>query len=459
MFTILDTVNRGLCIGCGACAVATGLPGLIRLDDDGMCVADLGSLPHELLPRADVVCPFSDRALDEDEVSSRVHRGELVGHELLGRFTGTYIGRVDDTLYLEGSSSGGMTSWMLSELVKRGVVDAVVNVGRTDPESGAIFSYGASDLTEIKQRRKSDYYSVTLAEAFNQVRSDDRRFALVGVPCFIKAARLLAEEDPVLKERLVFFVGLVCGHMKSRYFGESMAWQLGIAPGDVAAVDFRVKNKDRAASDYDFGAQSRAEGEWRYRRTRDLIGGNWGYAAFQPEACNFCDDIFAETADVAFGDAWLPEHQSDWRGTNVVVSRSPLADEIIRRGIESGELEAAAADPDQVARSQAGNFRHRRLGLAVRLADDEARGLPIPKKRVEPGLGGVSERRLKIIRKRRELSRLSFSTYRAAKAAGDLSIYLNAMAEGIREYKRIETPLWQRLARKARSEVRRLLRR
>lgn len=95
----------------------------------------------------------------------------------------------------------------------------------------------------------------------------------------------------------------------------------------------------------------------------------------------------------------------------------------------------------------------------MRLADDEARGLPVPNKRIEPSLDGGGERRLKIIRKGRELSRLSFSADCVARTAGDdLSIYLDAMAEGIREYKRIETPLWQRLARKARSAVRGLLR-
>lgn len=59
--------------------------------------------------------------------------------------------------------------------------------------------------------------------------------------------------------------------MKSRHFGESMAWQLGIIPDDIAAVDFRVINKGQPASDYDFGAQSRADGAWRYRRTQDLV--------------------------------------------------------------------------------------------------------------------------------------------------------------------------------------------
>lgn len=40
------------------------------------------------------------------------------------------------------------------------------------------------------------------------------------------------------------------------------------------------------------------------------------------KACDFCDDVFAETADIALGDAWLPEYVQDGNGTNVVVTRN-----------------------------------------------------------------------------------------------------------------------------------------
>lgn len=94
-----------------------------------------------------------------------------------------------------------------------------------------------------------------------------------------------------------------------------------------------------------------------------------------------------------------------------------------------------------MARSQTGIVCRRRVGLAVRLADDEARGLPVPNKRIEPSLDGVGERRLKIIRKGRELSRLSFSADCVARTAGDdLLVHLDAMAEEIRVPKRIEAP-------------------
>lgn len=33
-----------------------------------------------------------------------------------------------------------------------------------------------------------------------------------------------------------------------------------------------------------------------------------------PRACNYCDDVFAECADVTCMDAWLPEYSQDHRG-------------------------------------------------------------------------------------------------------------------------------------------------
>lgn len=457
--TIKDTVERDICIGCGACAYASGGQIPIILNDDGMYAADLTDVPDDVLRAVDSVCPFSDAATDEDAFAAKLFGTNLTDHEFLGKYLGTYAGRVSSTPYLEGSSSGGMTSWLLRELVERDIVDAVINVGGAPADSGQIFSYEVTDPAALDASRKSKYYSTTMDDALHIVRTTDRRYALVGVPCFIKAARLVAERDAVIRDRVKFHVGLVCGHMKSQFFGESLAWQLGIPPADLETVDFRIKNPDRASSNYDFGAKSKSEDEWRKRRTGDLVGGNWGYATFQPEVCNFCDDIFAETADVCFGDAWLPQYSPDWRGTNVVISRSPLVDQILEEGASSGALELDALNPEEVAKSQAGNFRHRRVGVSVRLADDKAKGLSIPRKRVKPGYEGVDAKRLKIIRLRRELSRLSFSAYKDAKHQNDLDVYLTAMEQGIREYRQIDaTPLWRRAASKLKRTIRQLLR-
>ena len=369
-----------------------------------------------------------------------------------------FAGRHRSDEYLMGSSSGGLCSWLVDQLMARGLVDGVIHVGRAGGE-GQIFAYAASlDRRDARARRKSQYCATTLADVLTSVRADDRRFAIVGVPCFIKATRALCRDDPLLADRLPFFIGLVCGHLKSQFFAESLAWQLGVVPDELEAVDFRIKNATRSSSDYDFGALRRGEDEFVQRRARDLIGTNWGHGAFQLEACNFCDDVLAETADVVFGDAWLPQYTQDWRGTNVVVTRNSQVDAIFADGVAAGEIWLEDLTVDEVARSQAGNYRHRRDGLSVRLADDIAARLSVPSKRVEPRVDHVSARRRRLIRLRRRMSAASHELFAQAREEGELPIYLDAMRRSAVEYRRTEVPLWRRMAGRVRRLVRRILR-
>ncbi|MFB2586737.1 Coenzyme F420 hydrogenase/dehydrogenase, beta subunit C-terminal domain [Herbiconiux liukaitaii] len=337
------------------------------------------------------------------------------------------------------SSSGGLTSFVIEKLLERGEIDGVIHSAPVS-EKDVLFEFAVSTTAEeLAGRKKSYYYATTFADALNSVRGDGRRYAILGVPCYIRAARSICEGDNELKSQLLFFAGLVCGHMKSQLFAESLAWQDGVAPDELAQVDFRLKVPGKDAGRYDFGARAVGAPDLRRKPTAEMVGGSWGHGAFQPEACNFCDDIFAETADVAFGDAWLPEYKEDWRGTNVVVSRNPIIDDIIETGREDGSLTVDQLSVEDAARTQAGNFRHRRDGLAVRLADDSAANLSVPKKRVAPDADRVDPQRRKLIRQRRKMSAASFELFLSAKSAGSLEIFTEGFEKLIREYRTIES--------------------
>ena len=379
---------------------------------------------------------MSDDAKSEDQLASErfgsVPRDERIGHHL-----DVFAGRITDATEIERSSSGGLTTYLLLELLVRGLVDGIIHVGASrGPE---LFGYTVStSADEIQARRKSEYYSTSLAEVVQRVRGDGRRYAVVGIPCFIKAARLLADEDQALADQLTYFVGLVCGHLKSQFFAESLGWQAGIAPGELTGIDFRVKNRDRDSSRYDYVATGGDNSTAIARPTQEAIDGNWAYNAFAPEACGFCDDIFAETADVVFGDAWLPRYKEDWRGTNVVVTRNTTITAIFTEARESGEIEADDLSLDAAAQSQAGNFRHRRVGLAVRLADDADAGLATSEKRIRPGRDGVSRTRIELIRQRRRMAAISLRSFAAAREASDFSLYSRPMKAAIRKYHFLE---------------------
>lgn len=458
-FTLSDVVERGMCVGCGACGAATGGAIPITITPFGMRQAVLDNASASDLERGGEVCPFSDQSPDETSLGAPTAAGRaLPFDERLGHVGRVFAGRRRDDATLPDSSSGGLTSWLIERLLAEGHVDAVLHVGRSDDDS--LFGYReSSTVGEVEQNRKSMYYSTSFAEVVQKVRGNGKKYAVVGVPCFITALRHLARTDDALADQFVFYVGVVCGHLKSAFFAESLAWQVGVPPDDVAAVDFRVKAADRPSYNYDFAAQSRSTGEWKSAPTLSLVGGNWGTGAFQPEACNFCDDVFAETADVAFGDAWLPQFEADSRGTNVVVTRNPVIDQIFAEGETDGALTLEAVTADDAASSQGGNYRHRRLGLAVRLADDLAAGLRVPSKRVAPDANAATPQRRKLIRLRRQMSRESHERFAAAKAAGDLDQYVRPMRAAWRRYGWVDRPLGSRLVTKVRAVSRRMPRR
>src|SRR3546814_7533354 len=80
---------------------------------------------------------------------------------------------------------------------------------------------------EIRRGAKSRYYPIELSAVIDQIRAVPGRYAVLGIPCFIKAINLLRAKDAVLRDRIAFTLGLSCGQLKSARMVESFAWQMG----------------------------------------------------------------------------------------------------------------------------------------------------------------------------------------------------------------------------------------
>lgn len=455
-FGISDVVAREMCIGCGACSVVTQGSIQVTLNSKRLYCANLGNASESEIQAASSVCPFSDESLNEDQLGapSGTHQ-TIQSHPILGSYSRTMVARVADDDLVLGSSSGGMASWLLSELIESGEIDGVIHVVAGNAGSGELFEYGISTGAQLWRSRKSAYYSVTMGNVLETVLQQGGRYAIVALPCFMRAIRCLCREMPEIADRIVMFVGLMCGHAKTQAYAESLAWQLGVGPSEIEAVDFRVKDFQQPSSSYSFGVRKKGEG-WRVRRSSELVGSSWAYGAFQPEACNFCDDVVGETADVSVGDAWLPRYVQDGRGTNLLVSRSPRIDALLEAGARKGAIWVEDVSPDDVCKAQAGGVRHRRDGLALRLADDLKRGLPVPRKRVAADANAVSPRRAALVRQRRRMSELSHAAFAGAVTEGKIDSYLLVMRREVVRYHRLEASLMRRLFRRVRNGLRSL---
>ncbi|GGC97020.1 Coenzyme F420 hydrogenase/dehydrogenase, beta subunit C-terminal domain [Undibacterium terreum] len=429
MSSIEKVVEGGYCVGCGACKVASRGAITIQSDSLGRFVPKLDGLSQQLLSEVDPVCPFSDASQDETVLGREIFGGKSLPHdERLGFYQSLYAGRITDSAFIERSSSGGLTTWLAAELLKAGLVDGVIHVGEPEHQSDRLVGYTVSEnLQQLQSRTKSRYYTIEFSDVLASIRGNGRRYVFIGVPCFVKAMRLLSASDPVLKDQVLFHFALICGHLKTPAFAELLAWQLGVQPATLSRFDFRVKDPQQGASRYSVAAWADSGTTAKSGPAYKLYGSNWGHAFFQLKACDACDDVMGELGDVTFGDAWLPEYEKDWQGTNIVICRSSQLQDLLKQGVSSGAIQLDLISADQVAKSQDGNYRHRWDGLSLRAADAKRKGTWFPHKRIAPGSRHVDFFRKRVVRLRARIAEKSHTEFLAAKSKNDLSLFLAAM--------------------------------
>lgn len=421
-----DIVRSGLCIGCGSCAAQAGSDNIeMKFDAYGELkptgAAEWFRGKSERFTRT---CPFSPEALNEDDLASKLFPDAEKHDEAIGRFQTAYVGYAAEEDFRLQGSSGGMVSWVAMELLRKGLIDGVAHVvAAEDPQKeGSFFHYRISRTeTEISEGAKSRYYPVEMSDILSTIREVPGRYAVVGIPCFIKAVQLLRNEDPVFRERIRFTLGLFCGHMKSARFIESFAWQMNVPVREIKRVEFRHKDPERPANWYNARLTLRDEQvvnkDWWH-----LADGDWGAGFFMNSACNFCDDVVAETADISFGDAWVEPYSSDGKGTNVVVVRSQVVESLVTDAIGEGRLKLDTVDAGFVEQTQAAGFRQRREGLAYRLTW-RRRGVK-PRKRVAPDAHTPAMQRKLIYRMRYFISAWCHRIFRVARRVQKPQLYI-----------------------------------
>ncbi|TCK84941.1 Coenzyme F420 hydrogenase/dehydrogenase, beta subunit C-terminal domain [Albibacterium bauzanense] len=461
--SLMETVVKGgYCVGCGACSAVENSPIRMELDADSKYQAtlDIKDVSSDFKKSVLEVCPFSDQSLNEDQIGKDLYGSHATMHDKLGYIISTYAGYVAQDNFREMGSSGGMGTWILSELLSQGLVDGVIHVKeRKDSEDHSmIFKYSISTtLDEVIEGAKSRYYPIEISEVINLVRNRPGKYAIVGLPCFIKSIRLLTKQDPVLNERIKYCIGLICGHLKSENFAKMWAWQCGVHPDNLESIDFRTKLEGYTANQYGVTIKGEIDNKKVAIQSpplNQLFGANWGWGLFKYKACDYCDDVTAETADITIGDAWLPKYLNDSKGTNIIIVRNPIINELIIKCRLEKKLIVEEISPQEAIASQSSGFSHRREALSFRLflADEEKKWRP--QKRVLASNSTISDLMKTRQILRMDMARTSHSAFNESLRHNDFNIFKNQLDPIIKEYKRTYA---QTIGRKVLNKIKKYL--
>jgi coenzyme F420-reducing hydrogenase beta subunit len=416
-------VANHLCVGCGTCA--------------GMCPADCLTIQTNAYGEYNPclsegctdcglclkVCPFYDATINEDTLA-QARFGQVPGIRHTsesGYDLACYAGNVLSESRHWTRSAGGLASWFLAELLEQKIVDRVACVVH-NPDPDTLFRFAVLQTPEeVWNAATSCYYPVEMSEVLRTIRRENLRFAVIGLPCFLKALGKAMAANSKLADRIVVLAGLVCSHLKSKFFADYLVRLAGADPATVRHITFRKKPPGAALNQYVFACRTRPD-DAASERTLTNDAFLWPEQPFKINACDFCDDVFAECADVTFMDAWLPQYVTRPGGTNLVMVRSPRALALLEQGRREEELFLEPLDAPQLVPAQRGNIARKRKQLAVRLALARKKGLWVPAKRVPPDMGTGIVQRFEIAAAHRRVAagRMAFAKQRQAGAGLDV---------------------------------------
>ncbi|MCU4566599.1 Coenzyme F420 hydrogenase/dehydrogenase, beta subunit C-terminal domain [Acinetobacter radioresistens] len=367
-------VKNHLCTGCGVCVSEDQTHQAKMIwNNEGFLVPLLGKSSTQ--DKMVKVCPFAIQQKDEDELGELfLKQPETQYHDKIGYYYGLYAGYSKQ--FRETSSSGGIATYVFNALLERKIVDYLFIVKEVDGQYAYQFFSNVEEITQISKTR---YTPVTLEKLFQELSKVDGKVAVSGVACFVKAIRLKQMYDPVLKEKIAFIVGIICGGLKSKYYTDYLAQEAG-CKNEYNYAQYRVKNKESYAMDYKFSCIEKSDKKIHMVDMQSL-GDMWGTGLFKSNACDFCDDVLTELADISLGDAWIDPYDKNGLGNSIIITRTKIAENLIKNGLNKNLLALDVMNTEKIILSQNGSFNHRHKGLAFRVMKVNKEGKLTPRKR------------------------------------------------------------------------------
>lgn len=374
-----NVVKRDLCCGCGVCVAICPKNALEMISNkfgEYNPTKTDGCIECGLCLK---VCPFNPGNDNENEIGFRCYgkQNSVRHNQEVGYYIDCFVGWVNSRNRLL-SASGGLTTWIFERLFLEEKIDYAICVVPNVQED-MLFRYSIlGSPSELDLSRGSVYYPVELSGIIHYILTNPGRYAIVGLPCYIKSLRLAQERYAELNRRVICTIGLVCNHQNSKLYTSYLSEKSGISNGEKE-VKYRGKPGQKSAGDFWFRSKDK-KGNYGRKVYFSSIARQWGNRWFGLNCCNYCDDVFAECADIALMDAWLPECMSEFEGTNLVIVRNEKMKEILLEGGRKKAITLKNISVDRIIQSQSGNLKYKRKELSLRLGQQRIK-LP---RRVEP---------------------------------------------------------------------------
>ena len=345
MLDIRTVAERGLCCGCGACAVLE--PERISMIDarrSGRRPLVRGDAP--VLGDAAAVCPGASVTRDEPMDPATIPSLRAGFGPVLQLFEGW---ATDQAVRWRGSSGGVATALSLHAIERMGV-HGVLHAGFRENDPLYNSTYLSRSRADIEARAGSRYAPASPCDGLDRIMTAPGKCLFVGKPCDVVAVQRTRRLRPELDRNLDVVVAFFCAGTPGTEGSQAMLAAMGMPPGSrVLSMHYRGEGwPGRARARWIDPAGKEGEGSLSYEEA-------WGkvLVPHKQERCNLCVDHTGEFADIAVGDPWhSPPKDANEVGRSLVLARTPAGLARLEAAVRDGYLHLVPAEPDCLPRAQ-----------------------------------------------------------------------------------------------------------
>jgi len=312
---IVKTRELDLCTSCEICAAVCPKGAIIMEYKYGQFLPKVNDEKCTKCGLCLKLCP----GIDIDPLKLRQEK--ISNHIIDGHCLESYTAYSNDSEIRRNSTSGGLITTLIIELIKNKEFDAVFVLDFNKFDGKPARLKATNNINEIINAAKSKYIPASVYNVINILKKkDNRKYIIVATPCQIYGIKKFIKKFEISEGNLVF-LGLFCDKTLNFNIIQYFKDIYGKLNEQLIKFEFRTKEE------YGWPGNSKIY----FSSSRDIIVDRKVRVQlkkfFQLNRCLFCYDKLNRLADISFGDCYI-EGESDFNGKSSVIIRTKKGKEI-----------------------------------------------------------------------------------------------------------------------------------
>ncbi|NLL93372.1 MAG: 4Fe-4S dicluster domain-containing protein [Clostridiales bacterium] len=250
---------------------------------------------------------------------------------------------------VENGSSGGVITALTQYGLDKGIFDEVLTQTSKDFKVISTPQY----IKETRKESGSKYISAPLCSVFDRKKCN---VVATALPCQAKAIKKQNTDT--------FIMGLFCSKLSLEDLAKYVAKKNKRKYEDIKKITYRRGNWPGKFK-MEFVDTSKNIEE---NLNRSQFNAAYNSYNFSCSGCLLCDDYFAESADISFGDPWGKKQYVDgYIGETVVIVRTKRGMEFVEKAIEDNAISVSEIDLLDVIRGHLKEIYNKKTALLQRI--------------------------------------------------------------------------------------------